>query len=373
MLNYTTAGESHGRALVTIVEGLPAGLPLPDSALADFLSRRRRAGGRSARMSAEDDSFQILSGVRDGHATGSPVAIAIRNRDYRPDLKPLHIPRPGHADLAGMLKYETDDARNTAERASARETAARCAAGALAACLLKELGIEVFGHVVAVGPVRLAPRRLTIPQALRKRGRSRFCTVRPEKDDAIAGVILRASRRGDTLGGIFEVKAIGVPAGLGSCMTAPARLDARLAAALMSIPAVKGVEIGGGFALAALPGSRAHDEIIPQGRRRFARRTNRSGGIEGGMTNGAMIAVRAAVKPVPTLGSPLRSVDVRTMKPALAPMERADVCAAPAASVVGEAAVAFEIARAACERFAADTLRHMLAAIRTTRITPDGA
>ncbi|RKY23504.1 MAG: chorismate synthase [Planctomycetota bacterium] len=364
MLNYRTAGESHGKALVTIVEGLPARVPVPESAVADMLSRRRRAGGRSRRMSMEDDSFEILSGVRRGLTTGSPVAIIIRNRDNRSSLGPLHVPRPGHADLAGMLKYGTDDARDVAERASARETAARCAAGALAACLLAEMDMHVFGHVVAIGRVRQSRRRLTLEQALRLRSLSRFCTVRPEADGAVAKAIARAAARGDTLGGVFEVKAVGLPPGLGGCMTASGRLDARLAAALMAIPSVKGVEVGGGFALAALPGSRVHDEIVLSDEGGVARSTNRSGGIEGGMTNGEMLVVRAAVKPVPTLGKPLRSVDMRTMKPSRAPVERADVCAAPAASVVGEAAVAFELARAARERFGGDTLKQMQAAMR---------
>lgn len=363
MLKCTTAGESHGKALVAIVEGLPCGVPVPEAAIADMLARRRQAGGRSGRMSIEDDSLEIISGARGGRTTGSPVAILIHNRDCRPALEPLHVPRPGHADLAGMLKYGTDDARDVAERASARETAARCAAGALAACLLRELGIEVFGHVVSMGAVRLDPRRLTLPQALRLRGRSRFCTVWPEADARIAREISETADAGDTLGGVFEVKAVGVPPGLGGCMTASERLDARLAAAIMAIPAVKGVEIGEGFALSRIRGSEAHDEIILSKGGRLSRPTNRAGGIEGGMTNGEMIVARAAVKPVPTLGAPLRSVDMRTMKPAPAPSERADTCAAPAASVVGEAAVAFEIARAAIERYGGDTLRLMLRAM----------
>jgi chorismate synthase len=363
MLSYSTAGESHGKALIAMVQGLPCGVPVPEAAIAYFLARRRRAGGRSARMTVEDDVFEILSGVRDGLSTGSPVAIIINNRDCRPALESIHVPRPGHADLAGMLKYETDDARNVAERASARETAARCAAGAVAACMLKALGIEVFGHVVAIGRTRLGPRKLTLAQALHMRSRSQFYTVHPERDSAICAEIERAARKGDTLGGVFEVKVIAAPPGLGSCMQAADRLDARLAAAMMSIPAVKGVEIGDGFALASSPGSEAHDEIIWKDGR-IARPTNRAGGIEGGMTNGEMIVIRAAVKPIPTLGSPLRSIDMRSRKPARAPVFRADVCAAPAASVVGEAAAAFEIARAVIERFGGDTLRLIRSAMR---------
>jgi len=314
-------------------------------------------------MAVEDEAFEILSGVRDGVSIGSPVAIMIRNRDYRSSLDPINVPRPGHADLAGMLKYDTEDARNIAERASARETAARCAAGAVAGCMLKALGIEVFGHVAAIGRTRLAARRLTLEQAVRMRSRSRFYTVHPERDETIAAEIERAARKGDTLGGVFEVKVIGAPAGLGGCMRAEDRLDGQIAGALMSIPAVKGVEIGGGVALAAMPGSEAHDEIFWKDGG-IVRPTNRAGGIEGGMTNGEMVVVRAAVKPIPTLGAPLRSIDMRDKKAAHAPVLRADICAAPAAAVVGEAAVAFEIARAVIERFGGDTLRRIRSAMR---------
>jgi len=363
MLNYCTAGESHGKALVALIEGVPAGVPVPEAAVADFLARRRRAGGRSTRMAVENDAFEIIAGVRDGVSTGAPIAIIVKNRDYRPTPEPLQIPRPGHADLAGMFKYDTDNARDIAERASARETAARCVAGAVAASMLKALGIEAFGHVVAIGTIRLAPRRLTLAQALHVRSRSQFYTVHPERDDAITRETERAAKKGDSLGGVFEVKIIGAPAGLGCCMRAADRLDARLAAAMMSIPAVKGVEIGDGFVLASRRGSEAHDEIILKGGV-ITRLTNRAGGIEGGMTNGEMIIVRAAVKPIPTLANPLRSVDMRAMKPARAPVVRADICAAPAASVVGEAAAAFEIARAVTERFGGDTLPRIRAAMQ---------
>lgn len=346
-----------------MVEGLPFGVSVTEAAIADTLERRRRAGGRSGRMSLEDDSFEIVSGVRDGISTGSPVAIVIKNRDHRPTLEPIHVPRPGHADLAGMLKYETDDARFAAERASARETAARCAAGATAACMLNMLDIDVFAYVVAIGRTKVSPRKLTLAQALHMRNRSQFYTVHPERDEVIAAEIGRAAQSGDTLGGIFEVKVIGAPAGLGSCMVAGDRLDARLAAAVMSIPSVKGVEIGGGFALASMRGSKTNDEILWKDGA-VERPTNRAGGIEGGMTNGETVVVRAAVKPIPTLGAPLRSVDMRNKKPARAPVFRADICAAPAASVVGEAAVAFEIARAVLERFGGDTLRQIRLAMR---------
>jgi chorismate synthase len=340
-LELTTAGESHGPALVAIVSGLPAGLRLDREAIAADLHRRRQGYGRSPRQKLEEDEVEVLAGLRHGVTLGTPLALVIRNRDHgswewgmspwppagEPTGKgttPVTLPRPGHADLAGALKFGHDDVRNALERASARQTAIQVAAGAVAKALFAEIGIEVIGTVLEVGGERDGWEAAT---------------------DAA-----RADR--DTLGGVVEVVAGGVPPGLGSYADKSQRLDARLAAALMGIQAVKGVELGDGFALARLRGSEAHDEIDPD----RGRTTNRAGGLEAGVTNGQPIVARAAMKPLPTLMRPLRSVDLATGEPGEALVERSDVQAVEALAVVAEAAVAWELARAAREKFGGDAL-----------------
>ena len=348
-LGLTTAGESHGPALVAILSGLPAGLGLDRDAIARDLERRRQGYGRSPRQAFEADEVEVLAGLRHGETLGTPLALVVRNRDHanwewgmnpwppegEPEgkgTKPVSLPRPGHADLAGVLKFGHDDVRNALERASARQTAVHVAAGAVAKTLLAAIGVAVAGRVVEIG------------------GADTETGWREATDAA------RGDR--DTLGGVVEVVADGVPPGLGSYAEKSDRLDARLAAALMGIQAVKGVEIGDGFALARLRGSEAHDEIEPDRRRA----TNRAGGLEGGITNGAQVVVRAAMKPLPTLMRPLRSVDLETGEPGTALVERSDVQAVEALAVVAEAAVAWELARAAREKFGGDALSDFVGA-----------
>ena len=344
-LRLATAGESHGPALVAIVSGLPAGLVLGRDAIDDDLRRRQEGYGRSPRQKIEQDRVEVLAGLRHGRTLGTPLALVVRNRDHAnwewgmapwpPEgepsgkgSKPVTLPRPGHADYAGALKYGLDDARDALERASARHTAVHVAAGAVAKALLATIGIEVRGSVVDEEGLR-----------------ARIDEARAERD---------------TVGGLVEVRAVGVPPGLGSYATKDDRLDARLAAALMGIQAVKGVEIGEGFALAAMRGSEAHDELLPG----FGRETNRAGGIEAGVSNGEDVVVRAAMKPLPTLMRPLRSVDLASGEAGEALVERSDVAAVEALAVVAEAAVAFELARAAREKFGGDAVDDFVAAHR---------
>ena len=353
-LGLASAGESHGPALVAILTGLPAGLVLDRAAIDADLRRRQQGYGRSPRQSIETDEVEVLAGLRHGRTLGTPLALVVRNRDHKnwtwgmspwpPEGEPegkgtkaVTLPRPGHADLAGVLKYGLDDVRDALERASARHTAVHVAAGAVAKALLRAIGIEVAGNVQAVG------------------GASGEEDARAAVDDA------RAER--DTLGGVVEVRATGVPPGLGSYATKEARLDARLAAALAGIQAVKGVEIGDGFALAAERGSTAHDEIYRDGSG-LHRDSNRAGGIEAGVSNGEPIVVRAGMKPLPTLMRPLASVDLESGEPATALVERSDVSAVEALAVVAEASVAWELARAAREKFGGDALGDFVAAHR---------
>ena len=350
-LELVTAGESHGPALVAILSGLPAGLELDREVIDRDLARRREGYGRSPRQKMELDEVEVLAGLRHGTTLGTPLALVIRNQDHRnwtwgmspwppegePTGKgtaPVHLPRPGHADLAGVLKYGHDDVRNTLERASARQTAAHVAAGAVAKTLLARIGISVAGSVCEIGGE-------TTDEGMR------------EATDAARG-------DRDTLGGIVEVVATGVPPGLGSYADKRDRLDARLAAALMGIQAVKGVEVGDGFELARRRGSEAHDEIDPG----LGRSTNRAGGLEGGMSNGESILVRAAMKPLPTLMRPLASVDLDTGEAGQALVERSDVQAVEALAVVAEAAIAWELARAAREKFGGDALEDFVGAHR---------
>ncbi|RDV81746.1 chorismate synthase [Ammonifex thiophilus] len=372
MLRYLTAGESHGQALLTIIEGMPAGLWLTADYIDRQLERRQGGYGRGARQRIERDRVEILSGVRGGFTLGSPIALKIANRDWenwreimnpgleaRLDERVITRPRPGHADLAGALKYAFYDLRNVLERASARETVARVAAGAVARRFLEELGITLAGQVVQIGEVKAVPAEGT-PEEIRSQADASpvYCPD-PQASAAMVEAIERAEKAGDTLGGIFEVRVYGVPPGLGSYVHWDRRLDGRLAQAVMSIPGIKGVEIGLGFALASLPGSRAHDEIFYSPVQGYYRVTNRAGGLEGGVTNGEPIVVRAVMKPIPTLRKPLRSVDMFTKEPVAAAYERADVCAVPAACVIGEAVVAWEVAAACLEKFGGDTMAEL--------------
>ncbi len=369
-LSYRTAGESHGPALVVIVEGLPAGLPLDEEWIGRMLARRQAGPGRSRRQQIERDTAQVLAGRKGGRTIGSPVAILIANRDATMESLPdPPVPRPGHADLAGAQKYVTSDLRSVLERASARETAARTAAGALASLVLRDVGIDVMAHVCRIGSLAAAPRPVD-DEARAIRDASPFASLDPRADEAWSKLVAECEASGDSLGGVFEVVVRGAPPGLGGYASGDQRLDGRLAAALVSIPAIKGVEIGIGFEAARLRGSEAHDAIEwtegrPYGG--FHRTTNRAGGIEGGMTNGEPVVVRAAMKPIPTLRRGLPSVGLARRRPAPATYQRSDVCSVPAASVVGEAAVAFEMARAFLDKHGGDSMEDIRAAFASWR------
>jgi len=369
-LTCRTAGESHGRAVLALVEGLPAGLPV-DLELIDRELRRRQGGyGRGARMKIEKDSVAILSGVRAGVTIGSPVVLEIVNRDFRIDDAPeIHRPRPGHADFAGSLKWLTTDCRNVLERASARETAARVAAGALAKCLLSEFGITCVGFVCEIGGIcAQVPADATPDELIAARDANAVYTPDAAAADRMQAAIRQAKIDKDTLGGVVEVRVFGVPPGLGTCAAWQDKLDGRLMQAVGSIQAFKGVEIGLGFEAARRPGSQVHDALYFDPAQRsapnfgFVRRTNRAGGLEGGMTNGQIIIVRGAMKPIATLLQGMDSVNLQTLQPERSDYERSDVCAVPAASVVAENVVAFEIARAWLAKFGGDTLREVRAA-----------
>ncbi len=377
MLRFLTAGESHGPALVTIVEGLPAGLTVDRDALAAELARRRLGFGRGRRMKIEQDELEILGGVRFGKTLGSPVAIVIRNTEWpkwqeemSPHAgtarRPMETPRPGHADLAGMQKYDTRDARDILERASARETAARTVAGYLAKSLLGEIGVSVFSHVVAIGDVTAELERLPQPADLAAIDASPVRTFDPGVEERMVAAIEAAKADRDTLGGVVEVLAYGLPAGIGSHVHHDRRLDALLAAALMSIQAIKAVEVGDGFVTAARRGSEAHDEIFhDQGG--FRRDTDRAGGIEGGMTTGQPVRVRAAMKPLSTLMRALSTVNVSTKEADKAFRERSDVSAVPAAGIVAESMVAIVLAGEVQRKFGGDTAGDLVAAVDAYR------
>jgi chorismate synthase len=369
MLRYLTAGESHGPALVAIIEGMPAGLALSAEYVNRQLARRQGGYGRGARMKIEADAVRFLSGVRRGVTLGSPVTLYIENKDWAnwsdimspdpgacADNRAVTRPRPGHADLAGALKYRHRDMRNILERSSARETAARVAVGSVARKLLDELGVDLTGHVVQIGGIAAGAGRLSLAEIKERTASSLILCADQTAEQQMISAIDQAKQKGDSLGGVFEIRVNGVPAGLGSHAQWDRKLDGRLAAALMSIQAVKGVEIGLGFAAAARDGSQVQDEIFYETDKGFYRRTNRAGGIEGGMSNGEEIVVRAAMKPIPTLYRPLQSVDLITKKPFEASVERSDVCAVPAACVIGEAVTAWELACACLEKFGGDSL-----------------
>jgi chorismate synthase len=369
-----TAGESHGAAIVAWIEGLPAGVPVDAAKIDADLARRQGGYGRGGRQQIEKDRVEVLAGVRHGRTLPGPVVLVVRNRDSRLESCPeVSRPRPGHADLAGALAYLEPDMRNILERASARETAGRVAAGALAKLFLAEFGIDVAAWVSRIGPAVAGEAPSDPAEIRRRRDASEVYCPDPEATRAMKAAIDEAAAAGDTLGGVIECLATGVPPGLGSHTQWTRKLDGRLARAVMSIQAIKGVEIGLGYGAAKRPGSQVHDPIgYDAGQREasslgFVRRTNRAGGIEGGMTNGQPIVLSAAMKPIATLKSPLPSINLGTKAPEDALYERSDVCAVPAASVVVEAAVATELAGALVEKFGGDSLRQTRAAFDAWR------
>ena len=378
MLRFLTAGESHGKALVAVLEGIPSGLSLSARDIDGDLARRQKGYGRGGRMQIERDTAEIMSGVRHGVTLGSPISLVVRNRDWenwestmaveRAETAPDNLvtcPRPGHADLVGVMKYGHDDIRNVLERASARETAARVACGAVAKRLLAELGVKIVSHVVSIGTIRargfLEGELREIDAIAEAAESSPVRCAHAEASQEMIREISAAAESGDTLGGTVEVISSGLPPGLGSYAQWDRRLDGKLASAVMSIPAIKGVEIGMGFGAAALPGSKVHDEIFFDGEIR--RRTNNAGGLEGGVTTGEALVVRAAMKPIATLRKSLDSVDISTMEPRKAHHERSDVCAVPACGVVAEAVVALELCSAFLEAFGGDTLSRVRGAL----------
>ncbi|OEU64394.1 MAG: chorismate synthase [Desulfuromonadales bacterium C00003094] len=370
-LRYLTAGESHGPGLTAIVEGMPANLELSVSDINRHLARRQEGYGRGGRMQIERDQVVFMSGVRWGKTLGSPITLSIQNRDWenwqkamssaaedrQPDIAITH-PRPGHADLSGVIKYRQDDARNILERSSARETAARVAVGALCVTFLRALGVEVFGYVTEIGGVCADSPIEDYRERFERSEVSPCRTYCATAEQAMISAIDAAKAAGDSLGGVVEVVVLGLPVGLGSHVHWDKRLDGRLAAAVMSIQAFKGVEVGLGFEAARRPGSQVHDEIIQQGEQ-IRRRTNRAGGLEGGMTNGEPLVVRGAMKPIPTLYQPLQTIDLKTKEPFAAVVERSDVCAVPAAAVVAEAVVAIEVASAMLQKFGGDAMEEI--------------
>ncbi|BCU81792.1 chorismate synthase 1 [Polycladomyces abyssicola] len=380
-MRYLTAGESHGPQLTVIIEGLPSRMPFSKEKVDEQLARRQKGYGRGRRMQIESDQVQVLSGVRFGQTTGAPVTLVIENKDFQHWRKIMSLdpvpeeaekrrisrPRPGHADLNGAIKYNHRDMRDVLERSSARETAARVAAGAVARQLLETCGIRIAGHVVSIGGVTAQPVDLPLEECVARAEASPVRCLDPEAEKEMIRLIDEAKKEGDTLGGIVEVIVEGVPVGLGSHVHWDRKLDARIAQAIVSIQAFKGVEIGIGFEAARLKGSQVHDEIMWDESRGYYRRTNRLGGFEGGMTTGEPIVVRGVMKPIPTLYKPLRSVDIDSKEPFLASIERSDSCAVPAACVVAENVVAWEVARALTEKFSSDTMDELLDELKRYR------
>ncbi|RJQ33111.1 MAG: chorismate synthase [Actinobacteria bacterium] len=363
MLKYMSAGESHGQALVSIIEGIPSGLSLTHADINAELARRKLGFGRGARMKIENDKAKILSGVRFGYTIGSPVSLLIENKDWPNWQEMMAVdsgksaavttPRPGHADLAGVLKHQSGDIRNVLERSSARSTASLVAIGAIAKKLLSAFGISIVSEVKSIGEVSCTCGQI---KDIAKVDSS---PVRCQDDNAskeMVKAIEKAAKEGQSLGGTFEVAIFGLPAGLGNYSSFERRLDGKICGAIASIPAIKGVEIGKGFELASLKGSCAHDEIFYDKNKGYHHKTNNAGGLEGGMTNGETLLITAAMKPIPTLGNPLKSVDIITKEQTLAFKERADVCAVPAAAVIAEAAVGLVLAEAFLEKFGGDSL-----------------
>jgi chorismate synthase len=372
MLRYLSAGESHGPELVAIIEGLPAGLAVTEEMIGRDLVRRQQGYGRGGRMQIERDSARIVSGVRWGKTLGSPVGLVVENKDWanwqeKMSAGPAHAgamkavtrPRPGHADLTGMIKYAHDDARNVLERSSARETAARVAVGAVAKALLSEFNIKVMGWVNEIGGVAAGEFNGRVKSLYKKAEASEVRCPDESASRSMIEAIDRAKESGDSLGGVFEIIIAGCPPGLGSYVQRDRTLDGLLAGAVMSIQAIKGVEVGMGFDAARRPGSQVHDEIFYNKSKGYFRKSNHAGGIEGGMSNGSDIVIRAAMKPIPTLYKPLQSVDIVSKKAFKASVERSDTCAVPAAAVVGEAVAAFVIAQAMAEKFGGDSMDEM--------------
>ena len=377
MLRFLTAGESHGPGLVTIVEGLPSGLNVSAEELASELARRRLGFGRGRRMSLEKDEIEIMGGVRFGKTLGSPVAIVIRNTEWPKweqemsaspgtSKRPLQTPRPGHADLAGMIKYDTRDARDILERASARETAARTVVGYLCKVFLAAIDVQIVSHVVSIGDARVEGVAMPSPEDLDTIDASPVRTLDKGGEDLMIAAIEEAKADRNTLGGVFEVLAYGLPIGIGSHVHWDRRLDAALAESMMSIQAIKGVEVGDGYEMAATPGSNAHDEIYHKDAA-FVRKTNRAGGLEGGMTIGEVVRVRAAMKPISTVMRPLDTVNVVTKEAEKAFRERSDVCAVPAAAIVGEQMVAYTIANEVQRKFGGDTVEELRSSVAAYR------
>ena len=373
-LRFMTAGESHGPRLTAILEGVPAGLRLEKTDIDKELARRQQGYGRGGRMKIETDKVEVLSGVRFHETLGGPITLQVINKDFanwngrmaafgEPEGESVTAARPGHADLTGVMKYDRQDVRDILERSSARETTMRVAVGAVCKAFLRELGIEVVSHVTTIGGVDASPSKIDRSEIGEDIGSELNCYDR-EAEQQMKRRIDAAKADGDTLGGIFEVIVRGLPMGLGSHIQWDKRLDARLAAALMSIQAIKGVEIGAGFACGRLPGSEIHDEVFVDEAGKIYRATNRAGGLEGGMTNGEEVVLRAAMKPIPTLMTPLKSIDIKSREAVLACKERSDTCAVSAASVVGEAMTAFVIAQAICEKFGSDALRDVKVALQ---------
>jgi chorismate synthase len=367
MLRYYTAGESHGKALVALVDGFPAGVELSAALIDDELHRRQGGYGRGGRQKLEADHVDILSGTWRGRSIGSPIALMVPNRDYKIEqMNELARPRPGHGDLNGSLKY-LGSIRGVLERASARETTMRVAAGALAKQMLSPFGITVFGYVIQVGPISIQPQPGTPSEQRALRDRSELYTLNPDQDAGAKDRIAQAAKDGDTLGGVIEVRVDGLPFGLGSHTQWDRKLDGQLAQAIMSMQAIKGVEIGMGFEVSRHPGSEVHDPIqynpalVDTPSLGFTRPTNNAGGLEAGMTNTQPIIIRAAKKPISTLAHPLESVNLETKQPEKASYERSDICAVAAASCVVENIVAFEIARAMIDKFGGDSLAEMQA------------
>jgi chorismate synthase len=378
-LRFTTAGESHGPGLVTIVEGLPAGLELDRERLDREMARRQLGHGRGGRMKIEQDSVEIRAGVRHGRTLGSPVAMLVANRDYanweermnpwpvNAEVEESHLPRPGHADLVGMLKFGHSDARNVLERASARETAARVAAGALVKEFLRAVGTSVHSHVLRIGSVTAPDRDDLSPEDFGGVDESPVRCLDASASEQMVAEIDRLRKANESLGGVFEVRAFGLVPGLGSHTSWDGRLDGRLAQAVVSIQAVKGAAVGEAWEVAGQPGSESHDEIFWSQERGYHRETNRAGGVEGGMSNGEPLVVRGALKPISTLTKPLRSVDTETKEPAQAMRERTDSTVVPAAGVVAEAMVALVLARCYREKFGGDHIDDVLAALEAYR------
>ncbi|USB34770.1 chorismate synthase [Paenibacillus sp. YPG26] len=373
-LRYLTAGETHGPQLTAIIEGLPSNLEIDFEALNFQLLRRQKGYGRGRRMQIEKDTAKIAGGVRHGYTTGAPVALIVENNDWKHwqnimNIEPIegsdeekrrvHRPRPGHADLNGGLKYNLKDLRNVLERSSARETAIRVACGAVARQLLEHFGIRIAGQVIRIGEIEAPPHNLSLDELREATEQSSVRVVDAETEKKMEAYIDQIKQDGDSIGGIVECIVEGVPVGLGSHVQYDRKLDGRIAQAVMSINAFKGVEIGIGFEAGTIPGSKVHDEIMYSEERGYHRATNRLGGFEGGMTNGMPLVVRGVMKPIPTLYKPLQSVDIDTKEPFTAQVERSDACAVPAASVVLESVVAWEVAKAFLEKFGGDSIEEI--------------